>query len=271
MQPAAERNLLRILLVGAGKMGSALLTRWHQQKIVGDIPAGDILVVDTARNLKSPDDLPPGFFPDVVVFAVKPQTLPDILPLYRRFTEKGTLFLSIAAGRSIGFFRRHLGDDAVIIRAMPNTSAAIGAGITGLFAPAGTPDKYRDQAELLLSAVGDVVWVEEEPLLDAVTALSGSGPAYVFLLMECMAAAGEALGLPRETAEKLARQTVIGSGRLAQAEAQTPPARLRESVTSPNGTTAAALEVLMSPPQSMNNLMKDALAAAARRARELND
>lgn len=257
---------MRVLLVGAGKMGSALLRRWHELKI-----AQDILVVDTARNLKSPADLPQDFIPDVIVFAVKPQTLPEILPAYRRYSDAGALVVSIAAGRTTAFFRTHLGDNVTVIRSMPNTPASIGQGVTGLYAPANVSGVQRDMALALLSPVGDIVWVDNEEALDAVTAVSGSGPAYVFLMIEAMAAAGEHLGLSAEIAMKLARQTVIGAGALAREEPQNSARLLRESVTSPNGTTAAALSVLMKDGDGLKELMQKALRAACDRAKELNN
>ncbi len=256
---------MRILLVGAGKMGGALLRRWHDLGV-----AQDILVIDTARNLTSPADLPAGFAPDVIVFAVKPQTLPDILPDYRRFTDAGALSISIAAGRTTAFFARHLGDGAAVIRTMPNTPAAIGEGITGAYAPPHVSAEQRALAQHLLSPVGAVVWVDDEDQLDAVTAVSGSGPAYVFLLIEAMAIAGEKLGLAPDIAMTLARQTVIGAAALAKAEPQNSARLLRESVTSPNGTTAAALAVLMRDEAGLAAVMQEALRAASDRARELN-
>lgn len=255
---------MRLLLVGSGKMGSALLRRWHEQKI-----ADETLVVDPARNLKSPADLPAGFAPDVVVFAVKPQILPDILADYRRYADAGALMVSIAAGRTTAFFRQHLGDGAKIIRCMPNTPAAIGEGITGAYALPAVSADDRAVADRLLSPVGEVIWFDDENLLDAVTAVSGSGPAYVFHLIEAMADAGVALGLAPDVAMKLARQTVIGSAALARAEANTPAATLREAVTSPKGTTAAALAVLMAD-DGLKALMQKALRAADDRAKELN-
>ena len=256
---------MRVLLVGAGKMGSAMLRRWHDLKI-----AQDVLVVDTARNLKSAADLPPDFIPDVMIFAVKPQTLPDILPEYRRYADAGALTISIAAGRTTAFFNGILGAQAAIIRCMPNTPASIGEGITGAFAPASITPEQRQMAMSLLSPVGEVVWVDNEDLLDGVTALSGSGPAYVFLMIEAMAQAGEQLGLTPDMAMKLARQTVIGAAALTKAEPQNSPQVLRQSVTSPNGTTAAALNVLMQDGAGLKDLMQKALRAACDRAKELN-
>ncbi len=256
---------MRLLLVGAGKMGSALLRRWQEQSI-----ADEILVIDTARNLKSPKDLPAGFAPDVVLLAVKPQTLPDILADYRHYADDGALFVSVAAGRTTAFFEQHLGNTAKVVRAMPNTPAAIGEGITGAFANKNVSIEQRAIANQLLSPVGEVMWFEDENQMDAVTALSGSGPAYVFLLIEAMTAAGVDLGLDAAVSAKLARQTVIGSAALAKADAHVPTAVLRESVTSPGGTTAAALDVLMQDNNGLKALMQKALRAATDRAKELN-
>lgn len=256
---------MRLLLVGAGKMGSALLRRWQEQGI-----ASEILVIDTARNLKSPADLPAGFAPDLVLFAVKPQTLPEILPQYRRYAQDGAVMISVAAGRTTAFFEQYLGSTAKIVRAMPNTPAAIGEGITGAFANKNVSTDEREAANRLLSPVGEVIWFKDENLIDAVTAVSGSGPAYVFLLIEAMTAAGIDLGLDAAVSAKLARQTVIGSAALAKADAHVPTAVLRESVTSPGGTTAAALDVLMHDNDGLKQLMQKALRAAMNRAKELN-
>ena len=204
--------------------------------------------------------------PDAVVFAVKPQILDDVLPDYRRWVRPQTLFLSIVAGKTMAGITRHLGP-AALVRTMPNTPAAIGRGITVACAsPAVTPAQ-RGYCERLLAAIGESAWVEDEALLDAVTAVSGSGPAYVFLLIETLARAGEAEGLPAELAMRLALATVAGSGELARLAAES-PAQLRENVTSPGGTTRAALDVLMAP-DGLEALMRRAVKAAAARSREL--
>jgi pyrroline-5-carboxylate reductase len=191
----------------------------------------------------------------------------EIVPDYARFVRPGTVFLSIAAGRPIAFFEQHLGADAVIVRSMPNTPAAVGRGITVLCGNAHVTDDQRAVCQTLLEAVGEVAWVEDEKLLDPVTAVSGSGPAYVFLLMETLAQAGVAAGLEPALAEKLARATVIGSGELAHLSSD-PAAILRKNVTSPGGTTAAALDVLMAD-NGLQALMTRAVDAATRRSREL--
>jgi len=205
--------------------------------------------------------------PDVVVIAVKPQSTDAALPAYRPFADKGAAFLSIAAGRPIAYFERLFGSNARILRAMPNTPAAVHRGITVIAANARVDDRARARAETLLAAVGQVEWVEDEGLIDAVTAVSGSGPAYVFLLAECLAEAGRAAGLPDALAARLARATVAGAGELLHRSGESAE-QLRKNVTSPGGTTAAALQVLMAE-DGLKPLMTRAVAAATRRSREL--
>ena len=262
----------RVLLVGCGRMGGALLAGWVKaggaeridviEPDVDAVPGGDSVV----RHGRL-DDLPADCRPDVVVFAVKPQVMDDLVPPYRRLVGPGTAFLSIAAGRTIAFFTARLGADAAIVRAMPNTPAAIGQGISVLVATATVTPAQRDLCQSLMAAGGAVEWVDEESLFDAVTALSGSGPAYVFLLIEAMAKAGAAAGLPAALAMRLARQTVVGAGALADGSAED-AAVLRRNVTSPGGTTQAALEVLMAA-DGVQPLFDRAIAAAALRSKEL--
>lgn len=214
-----------------------------------------------------PADLPADFVSDVVVLAVKPQMMDAVLPDLAALAAPETVFLSIAAGKTIASFERVLGDGAGVVRSMPNTPAAIGRGITVAVANSHVGAEARALCDSLLRAVGPVEWVENEALLDAVTAVSGSGPAYVFLLVEAMAKAGEASGLPADLAMRLARATVAGAGELMH-RTDTPAADLRKAVTSPNGTTQAALEVLMGT-NGLQPLMDLAVAAAATRSREL--
>ncbi len=262
-----------ILLVGCGKMGGAMLEGWSARGLA----AGGVHVVEPQPDPRmatiagvtlhaSPDNLPAGLTPAVVVFAVKPQSMDAVAPAYRRFVGPATVFLSIAAGKTIGYFERHLGK-AAIVRSMPNTPAAIGKGITVAVANAAVGAGQRAGCDALLAAVGDVAWVEDEGLIDAVTAVSGSGPAYVFLLIECLAEAGREAGLPADLAMRLARATVSGSGDLVRASAD-PPATLRKNVTSPGGTTEAALRVLMAD-DGMQALMTRAVRAATERSRAL--
>jgi pyrroline-5-carboxylate reductase len=263
----------RILLVGCGKMGGALLAGWLEQ---GISPA-DAVVVDPHYDPKagpagilavaSPEALPVGFAPDIVLLAVKPQTMDQAAPFYRRFVKQA-VFLSIAAGRTLASLEAVLGADAAIVRAMPNTPAAVRRGATGLLANRNVSEQQRRTCDQLVAAVGKAVWVEQEKQLDAVTALSGSGPAYVFLLVEALAAAGENLGLPADLSAILARETVTGAGELLH-QSPLPAATLRANVTSPNGTTYAALQVLMKERGGLATLMRDATEAAARRAEEL--
>jgi pyrroline-5-carboxylate reductase len=261
-----------ILLVGGGRMGGALACGWRQRGIAAD----SIFVVEpdagSANRLKTdtgatiidgPDALKSP--PDVVVFAVKPQAMAEIAPAYRKFA--GSVFLSIAAGRTLKFFAGALGPQAAVVRSMPNTPASVGRGFTVACANANVTAAQRALCQSLLEAVGEVAWVEDEAPLDPVTAVSGSGPAYVFLLMEALAEAGKAAGLPADLADRLARATIIGSGELARLSPES-AADLRRAVTSPGGTTEAALKVLMAP-GGLPDLMKQAVLAAAKRSREL--
>jgi len=268
---SAARPARSILLVGCGKMGGALLAGWLKRRI-----KARFLVVEPAPGLKlprgvarygAPSSLPKGLMPAIVVLAVKPQALDAVLVPYRRFAEAGSVFLSIAAGKSLGYFARRLGAGAGVVRAMPNTPASIGRGIAVACANIQVTSAQRLLADRLLKSVGEVAWVEDEALLDPVTAVSGSGPAYVFLLIEDLAKAGVAAGLPEELALKLARATVAGSGELARISPEA-AAQLRVNVTSPGGTTEAALKVLMGG-HGLAPLIRRAVAAATRRSREL--
>lgn len=269
-----------LLLVGCGKMGSALLERWLDHGLA----AGAVTVVEphgeTAAALRQRHHVTviPSLAeaedaaPQVVVFAVKPQVMEETLPYYAGLGsgggEKGPLFVSIAAGRTIASLVHHLGADAAIVRAMPNTPAAIGHGMTVACASASVSRDRRALAAALFTAVGAFAWIESEDLLDPVTAVSGSGPAYVFLLAECLAEAGVAAGLDEDLAHQLARATISGSGALLQ-WSDIPAAELRENVTSPGGATEAALEVLMTGP-GLQKLLTEAVAAATARARQLS-
>lgn len=260
-----------ILLVGCGKMGSALMAGWIDRGTSPD----SIFVVDPAKPALpdgvsgggSIDDIPEDFSPGVIVLAVKPQVMDVVVAPYTKLVAPGAVFLSIAAGRNVASFEALLGAHAGIVRAMPNTPAAVGRGITVLFANAHVSEAQRSSCELLLSAVGKVAWVGDEGHMDAVTGVSGSGPAYVFHLVEAMAQAGVAAGLPAELAMSLARETVAGSGELL-AQSTESAATLRENVTSPGGTTAAALDILMAD-DGLAKLMTTAIQRATDRSREL--
>lgn len=260
----------RILLVGCGKMGSALLNGWLSQ----GTPADSVCVVEPMQpqlpggvsGFTEAAALQADYRPSVVVFAVKPQSMDEVVPAYVKYAGPETVFLSIAAGKPIGYFEATLTDGA-IVRAMPNTPAAVGRAITVLCANAHVSPAQKDVCTRLMESVGEVAWIDDEALMDAVTGLSGSGPAYVFHLVEAMAAAGEAAGLSPDLAMQLARATVSGSGELLS-QSSDPAGVLRENVTSPGGTTAAALDVLMAA-DGLTPLMIEAIARATARSREL--
>ncbi len=267
---ARERPAL--LLVGCGKMGGAMLAGWLDGQITDQVVvvepiaggasgfrgrAGVTIVADIAEA--------GAFRPDVVVLATKPQVMDGVVPAYRRFAGTA-LFMSIAAGKTLAYFDSHLGG-AATVRAMPNTPAQVGRGITVACANARVDARQRALADSLLGAVGEIGWVEDESLIDAVTAVSGGGPAYVFLLVECLAEAGVEAGLPKELATRLARVTVSGAGELLHRASET-AATLRQNVTSPGGTTQAALTVLMAE-DGLRPMLIKAIAAATRRSREL--
>ena len=258
-----------IVLAGAGKMGGAMLTGW----LAGGLDAGRVIVVEpspsgeikalAARGVRLNPNEPAAA--ETLVMAVKPQTFREAGPMVRPFVGASTLVVSIMAGTKISALEQVCG--GMVVRAMPNTPAAIGRGITVAVAAAKVSAAQRATADALLRAIGSVEWVEDEGLMDAVTAVSGSGPAYVFLLAEELARAGVEAGLPLGLATKLARETVAGSGELLH-RSDLPAATLRQNVTSPGGTTAAALEVLMSK-DGLQQLMIRAIAAATKRSIEL--
>ena len=262
----AQRGLV---LLGCGKMGSAMLEGWLKR----GLPARSVWVMDPhpsdwlqAQGVNLNAELPAD--PAIVLVAVKPQMMAEALPVLQPLGNGTTLFLSVAAGVTIASYEATLGADTPIIRAMPNTPAAVGQGITAIVGNTPASETQLAQAEELLSAVGEVVRLETEAQMDAVTGVSGSGPAYVFHMIECLAAAGEAQGLAPELALQLAKATVAGAGALAMQAAQD-PAQLRRNVTSPNGTTQAGLEVLMDEQAGLPPLVKATVAAAADRSREL--
>jgi pyrroline-5-carboxylate reductase len=271
--PPGQAKAGTLILVGCGQMGSAMLRGWLArgvaERFVVVEPAGAPSALADAAAVsfyRTAEDLAADPAPDAVVFAVKPQVIDAVLPPYRRFAKPQTLFLSIAAGTTIAGLARHLGD-AAIVRCMPNTPAAIGRAITVACPNPRVSAAQRQLCDALLAAIGESTWVEDEALMDAVTAVSGSGPAYVFLLIEALAEAGARVGLPADLALRLARATVAGAGELARRSPET-PTRLRENVTSPGGTTRAALDVLMAE-HGLPELLERAVAAATVRSREL--
>ncbi len=262
-----------LLLIGCGKMGGAMLSGWldrglDQAVVVEPVAAAVARFAGRATLLDGPGAIPPGFRPAAVVLAIKPQEAAATLPAYARFAGPETVFLSIMAGRSVAGMRALLGGAAArVVRAMPNTPAAIGQGFTAAFAGPGVSPAQRDLADALLAAVGEVAWVPEEAMIDPVTAVSGGGPAYVFLLAEVLEAAAVEQGLPPDLARRMARATVAGSGALLAASAED-AAVLRRNVTSPKGTTERALAVLMAT-EAWPALVSRAIAAATERSREL--
>jgi len=265
-------NSRGLVLLGCGKMGSAMLAGWLKRGLMPEavtvldpMPSDWVLGLEQ-EGLNLNTDLPDT--PEICIIAVKPQMMAEALPRLKVLGNSGTTFLSIAAGTSIAAFEAALGQKSAIIRAMPNTPAAVGHGITALIGNAHVSEEALELAEALLAAVGETVRLEDEALMDAVTAVSGSGPAYVFHLIEALAAAGEAEGLPADLSMKLALTTVAGAGDLAE-NATEDPTQLRVNVTSPAGTTAAALAVLMDTQAGFPPLLKRAVKAAADRGREL--
>ena len=264
-----------LLLIGAGKMGGALIEGWLARGLdpanvwVQDpAPLPDVKAMLEQHGIAirpAVEQMPA--VPAVLMLAVKPQVMEQVVPPLAKLTGPGTLIVSIAAGRTVASLARHFRSGQPIIRAMPNTPAAIGRGITVAVPNARVTPAQRQLADALLAATGVVEWIGEEALMDAVTAVSGSGPAYVFLLAESLAHAGEKVGLPADLAVRLARATVAGSGELLH-RSPVDAATLRRNVTSPGGTTAAALDVLMAP-DGLDPLMERAIAAATKRGREL--
>lgn len=267
MQDIRDKGLV---LLGCGKMGSAMLQGW----LDGGLPASSVWVTDPypsdwltgIEGLNLNTTLPDA--PAVVLIAVKPQMMGDALPTLAAMGNGTTLFVSVAAGVTIATYEGILGNQTPIVRAMPNTPAAIGRGITAIVGNGQASADHLALADALLAAVGQVVRLEDEGQMDGVTAVSGSGPAYVFHLIETLAAAGEAEGLSPALSMALAKATVGGAGQLAE-DAADDPAQLRVNVTSPGGTTQAALEVLMDPDTGFPALMARAVKAAADRSREL--
>jgi len=260
-----------LVILGCGKMGSAMLQGW----LAGGLAPQSVWVLDPAPSdwLKAQGvHLNKGVpeAPAMVIVAVKPQMMGEALPAIQALGDGETVFLSIAAGTTIARFEEALGSATPIVRAMPNTPAAIGRGISAVIGNAHVSEEHLGLAERLLQAVGQTVRLSDEADMDAVTAVSGSGPAYVFHLIETLAAAGEAEGLTPDLAMALAKATVAGAGALAEASDEG-PGQLRVNVTSPGGTTAAALEVLMDEDRGFPDLLRRAVAAAANRGRELGE
>ncbi len=265
----------KVVLAGCGNMGFAMLSGWLKS---GRLYPAEVAVVEPDAELRrragelgasvfsDAGELPKDLQPLLIIFAVKPQVMRGVVPAYRRF-HPGAAFLSIAAGTGIAVFEDILGSDAAVIRCMPNTPAAIGKGMMVTVSNRNVSPETEEFVAGLLAASGEVAKIDSETLMGAVTAVSGSGPAYVFHFIECLTAAGEQAGLPAATAKLLAMQTVFGAASLA-ADSGEEPAALRKQVTSPNGTTAAALDVLMGG-ERLKLLVGEAVEAARRRSAEL--
>jgi len=258
-----------MVLLGCGNMGSAMLAGWLSEGlspssvwVLDPYPSDWLKSTGVHINDGTPDA------PAVALIAVKPQMMGDALPAMKALGNGTTVFLSVAAGTPISMFENALGAQSPVVRAMPNTPSAIGRGVTAIVGNTNTSDADMDMADALLCAVGQVVRLTDETQMDAVTAVSGSGPAYVFHLIETLAAAGEAEGLPADLAMTLAKATVGGAGQLAE-DAEEDPTQLRINVTSPNGTTQAALDVLMNDVDGFPVLLHRAVKAAADRSKEL--
>ncbi|MDO9414782.1 pyrroline-5-carboxylate reductase [Pararhizobium sp.] len=262
-----------IVLIGAGNMGGAMLSGW----LKSGVPGASVLVIDPGPSpamsklisdsgARHETSAPAGLTAGVLFLAVKPQVMDNILPPLKGIVDEKTVVVSVAAGKTLASMEGHLGP-AGMVRAMPNTPAMIGRGVTGAFANDRVTPEQRALVNNLLKVSGPVEWVATEADIDAVTAVSGSGPAYVFYLVECMAEAGRKAGLPADLAMRLARETVAGAGELLH-QSPDEASKLRQNVTSPGGTTAAALGILMAE-DGMQPLFDRAIAAARTRAEEL--
>lgn len=262
------------LLFGAGKMGGAMLEGWLAQglpptslTVIDPMPSGELKALADQHGFALNPANPKGPFA-VIVLAIKPQMLEAAAPQLKGLYDASTLLVSVLAGKTMADLTNRLQGLMAVVRAMPNLPASVGRGVTGAAASTAVSKEQRRLADTLLKGIGRVEWVEGENLIDAVTAVSGSGPAYVFHLVECLAEAGVAEGLPRPVAERLARATIEGAGELLF-RSDLSPEKLRQNVTSPGGTTAAALTVLMAA-DGLQPLMTKAVAAARRRAEELS-
>ncbi len=267
---------MTIALIGCGKMGGAILKGWQSSKEVDD----DILIYDPLARHGDPlffgtelfnklgDFLKSVIRADTIVLAIKPQIMNEVCASLKPGISHKALIISVAAGQTIRSFKDRFNEEQPVIRTMPNTPASIGKAMTVATTCPECTDLHKRKAEMLMKAIGQVEWIDDETLMDNVTAISGCGPAYVFYMIEVLAQAGEKAGLEKTLAMKLAKQTVIGSAALAESDSGTPVEKLRENVTSPGGVTKAALEVLMTG--QMQKIFDKAISAAIKRSRELN-
>ena len=269
-------NSKKLLLLGCGHMGQAMLQGWLQQKLPNDYTVVDRHYQPQAQQLnkitvcRTLDKLPPDFKADIAVVAIKPAGVVESLPKLKPYLSDKCLLLSVVAGQSIAHIEKALTDAALpIVRAMPNLPAAIGCAITAVYANFSVNQDHKQNVEQLLKAIGQVVWVASEDWLNPITAVSGSGPAYFYALVEALESAAVAQGLPQEVAQILARETFIGSALLLRASNE-PASKLRREVTSPGGTTEAALSILMKEEGGLNSLVNRAVDQATKRAFELS-
>ena len=264
-----------LVLFGAGKMGAAMLEGWlavgmntAAATILDPQPSADVEALCGKREIPLNPPLRDLVPPKVVVLAIKPQMLEAAAAVINRLVKTDTLVVSILAGKTLADLKRQMPDARAVVRAMPNLAASVRRSATAAVTTAETSAAQKQMAHELLASIGTVAWLADEDLMDAVTAVSGSGPAYFFYLAECLAHAGTAAGLPQELSAQLARATLVGAGELL-AQTELPPGKLRHDVTSPGGTTAAALDVLMVQP-GLSELLQSAVQAARRRAGELS-
>lgn len=265
---------LTATILGCGKMGSAMLSLWLEKSIISHATVIDPSLLPEPFMKDSRVTHQPIFDgsvidTDILILAVKPQILDLATEALKSHVSDKCLVLSIAAGKSLASIEAIFGNMQPIIRVMPNTPASIGQGASVAIANSNTSDQQKLSANTLLGLLGTLHWIEDETLMNAVTALSGSGPAYIFYLIEVLSKAGEETGLAPDLARDLARQTVIGSAALAKSEESTPASTLRENVTSPGGTTQAALDVLMDG--KLQEIYINALKSAQKRGEELNN
>ena len=264
-----------VLLIGAGRMGGALIKGWLAEArfsavhVIEPAPSDAVKALAAAGTISLHERFEARSLPplEAVVLAIKPQILKGEATLLQAVGNTGALIVSIAAGITTASLGLGLGPDTRLVRAMPNTPGAIGQGITVLYADPNLKAGDRALAEALMAGLGETLWLKDEALMDAVTAVSGSGPAYVFLMAEALAESGRAQGLDAATADRLARATISGAGALLEADPR-PAAELRKEVTSPGGTTQAALDVLMAS-DGLTELMRRAIAAATARGKQL--
>ena len=274
VSPSSHSNAISVTLLGCGKMGSAMLRMWQEQDLLSHAhvikpsPLPEIFAHSLNISYSPSYDGNVPINSDVFIIAVKPQMLEDAAaPIVGNLPETCCV-VSIAAGKELSSFTNLFGNNHPVVRVMPNTPSAIGKGVSAAIANDATTQKQRKKVGILLEALGDLHWIDDESCMNAVSALSGSGPAYVFYLIEVLSKAGQDIGLPVDLAEKLARQTVIGSSALAEADSDVPACILRENVTSPGGSTLEALKILMDG--RLESLFCDALEAARKRGEELS-